>query len=308
MLRYFLTWSLVLCGFLSATADVVVLDGSGLGDHTTFADAVTGSVAADTIYVVGYGGGYGNVSLSSPRTVIGNGYFGQSLGYHNPATFGTITLNSGATGSVFIGLTIGSVSFNEGNIDFISCHLTGSTTIGSALANIAFNKCYFTSVLNIQNSTTTVGNSIFNYGSAGNALTVNAAATPTLSYVTFYDGNLSLGLATANNCLVNSTRVTGAGSVVVDGVSGNKVDTEANLVFQGTSGGDDQFQLDVGSSALTSSQDGTESGAFGFPIGLPENAYVLSGLPDIPKIRSLEHQSESNASSPLLIRIQADAN
>lgn len=291
-----------------AHSSVIVLDATGKGNYLTIADAISNSIANDTIYVVGSGASYGNIALSSPRTILGNGYFGQSLGYSPEATFGTITINSGAGASVLIGLSIGSITFNNGDVSFISCAFSGSTTIGAAISNVSIAKSYFSSTLNIQGSSITVKNSILNYPSAGNSLTVSAGASLTLSYNTFYDGNLTLESSTVDNCIVNSTRVSQTVSVIVDGIAGNKLDAEANLLFNGSSGNDTQFQLQGGSPALVSSQDSAESGAFGFPLGQSEEAYTLFGLPSIPKITSLEHGASATTSSNLTIRIQATTN
>lgn len=298
----------MLIGLGEVYADVVVVDVSGLGDYTLVSDAITNTATGDTIYIVGSGASYGNVSLSSERTFIGNGYYGQSTGYSPSSRLGTITLNAGAANSIFSNLEIGAISFNESNVSFDACLVGGSFTVGSSISNISFSRCLFSSTINIQSASVSFSNSIFYYPSAGNGITVSGGVGATFDYCTFFDGNVILDASTVSNSVVNSSRVGQTPTVVSDGVDGNKVDSEANLLFETSLGADAYFQLQSGSPGKTSSQTGAESGAFGFPIGQPEEAYTLSGLPVIPKITGLEFESSSNSSSNLTIRIQATSN
>ena len=297
----------ILIGLGEVCATVVVVDSNGQGDYTSIADGITNSAVNDTIYVVGSTASYGNFSLNTPRTFIGNGYYGQSLGYAAASTLGNITLNAGATGSVFSNLEIGNITFSESNITFDACRIYGSFTIGSGISNIAFSKCLFNSTISIQNASATFDNSIFNYTGAGNMVTVSTVGIA-FNYCTFYDGNLSLNTSTINNSVVNTTRVSQSPTIATDGADGNKVDTEANILFETSLGNDAFFQLQSGSPGKTSSSDATESGAFGFPTGQPEDAYRLSGIPLIPRITSMEHGSTATTNSNLSIRIQATTN
>ncbi|MEQ9466758.1 MAG: hypothetical protein RLN88_05060 [Ekhidna sp.] len=298
----------ILIGLGEICANVVVLDAAGHGDYATMSDAIANSGTGDTIYVVGSAASYGNFTLSTERTFIGNGYYGQSIGYSSSSSLGNITLNPGAANSVFSNLEIGTITFNESNITFDACIIGGSFTIGSSISNISYSRCLFTSPIYVQSSSVSFSNSIFNYASSGNGVTVSGGSSPAFDYCTFFDGNISFDASIVSNSVVNSSRVGQTPVVVTDGVSGNKVDTEANLLFETSLGNDGYFQLQSGSPGKTSSQTGAESGAFGYPTGQPENAYLLSGLPAIPKITALEFESSSNSSSNLSIRIQATTN
>lgn len=291
---------------MGASATVIVVDANGNGDFSTISDGVTGSTANDTLYLVGNGASYGNFSLASPRTIIGNGYFGQATGINPSSRLGNITLSTGATGSVFISLELGTITFSDNNITFKSCYFTGSSTVGSSIAGIQIKQSLFTSPFTIQ-GVVEISQSIFNYSSSGNVLSLSGG-TLTMSYNTFYDGNLSIATATVSNCIVNSSRVSQVSGTIIDGVSGNKVDTETNLAFEGSSGADGQFTLTGSSSALTSSDINAASGAFGFPSGQPELAYRMRGLPEVPRITQLEFNSTTTPSSNLIIRLQAETN
>ncbi|MFK7954050.1 MAG: T9SS type A sorting domain-containing protein [Ekhidna sp.] len=305
-MRILLSISIFLIG-LSAFASVVVLDQSGQGDYTTFTDAFNNSTTGDTIYVVGSAASYGNVTINSPRVIIGNGFFGQSLGYQPSATFGSVTINAGAASSQLIGITTNSISFSESNISFVSCFISGNTTIGASITDISFEKSYFSATLTVQGSGVSISNSIFNISSTANALTVTGGVEAQLSYVTFYDGNLSLDTATVNNCIVNADLVTQTPAVILDGQFGNKVDVGSALLFSTDKSGDQFFQLQAGSSALTSSEESGESGAFGFEAGQSVQAYVFSGLPSIPQITGLNYSTASNSSSNLEIGVKANS-
>lgn len=288
-----------------ALATIFVVDSQGNGDFISITDGISGSTSQDTLYIVSYGASYGNVSLSSPRTFIGNGYFGQATGFNASSRLGNVTVNSGSTGSVFIGLEIGTVTFNDSNITFQSCQFTGATTVSSLVSGIVFRQSYFVSTLTIQGGAD-IRQSIFNYASFGNALSLSGGGSLTLDYNTFYDGNLSIATATASNCIVNSTRVTQVSGTIVDGVSGHKVDTETNLSFETSLGSDRQFTLQGESTALSSSDINAESGAFGFPSGQSQSAYRTGGLPEIPRITQLEYNSITSPGSGLIIRLQAE--
>lgn len=297
----------ILIGLGKVCASVIVVDLNGQGDYTSISDAITNSVSGDTIYVVGASASYGNFSLSTPRTFIGNGYYGQSLGYSSASTLGNITLNAGASTSVFSNVEIGNITFNESNISFDACRINGSFTIGSGISNVSFSKCLFTSTMNIQSASVSFENSIFNYPGAGNMITVPTVGIA-FDYCTFYDGNLSLNASTINNSVINTTRVIQSPVIATDGSAGNKVDSEANILFETSMGNDAFFQLQVGSPGKISSLEATESGAFGFPSGQPEDVYRLSGLPLIPRIASLEYGTAGTTGSGISIRIQATSN
>lgn len=297
----------MLIGLGEVCANIVVVDSNGHGDYTTISDGIVNSAANDTIYVVGSSASYGNFTLNTPRTFIGNGYFGQSLGFSPASTLGNITLNTGAATSIFSSLEIGTITFSESNISFDACRIYGSFNIGSGISDISFGRCLFTSTINVQSATITFENSIFNYTGAGNMITVSTVGIA-FDYCTFFDGNLSLNTSTINNSVLNTTQVAQSPTIAVDGVDGNKVDTEGTILFETTLGNDAYFQLQSGSPGKSSSSDAAESGAFGFPTGQPEDPYRLSGIPLIPKITDIEQGSTATTGSNLSIRIQATTN
>ena len=86
----------------SALSTTVVCDLSGRGDFSSLTDAITGSSPDDTIYVVPNGASYENITLTSPRTFIGSGFFGGTTGANQDAILGIVTFSTGAAGSRLI--------------------------------------------------------------------------------------------------------------------------------------------------------------------------------------------------------------
>lgn len=294
---------MLLIGTMQAT--VVVVDMNGNGDYADIPSAITNSTSGDTIYVVGSPASYGNFTLSSPRTIMGNGYYGQSTGYSPSSKVGTVTLGPGSATSVLSNLETGTITFSDNNLTVRSCLIAGPISITSTITGVTFERCLFTSSFSNNAATATVANSIFNSTLGGSTVSVSGSGSVDFTYCTFYDGNQAISASTAANCIVNATRVSQSPALLADGVNGNVVETEANLLFESALPQDQFYQLAGGSPGLTGSTEGTESGAFGFPTGQPEDAYILSGLPQIPIITELTHGSSANTSSNLSIRIQA---
>jgi hypothetical protein len=272
-------------------------------DFATISAAVSGSLQDDTIYVEGTGQTYGNLTLSSPRTIIGQGFFGGSTGVSGESVFGSVTINSGAEGARFVSLRIASVNVNV-PADFQRCFFSSSVTMSAVSAN--FIQCYLTSVVTLAPSSdgAVFNNCLFNYAGAGLGLS-DVGVNTVFDQCSFYDGNLSLGSATYSNSIMNTTKVIVTGGQ--DGL-GNALDTEVNLGFPANASTDAELQLPPGSVALTGSVEGDEAGAFGFPSSAPENIYRLSGVPPIPAILSIESASASKRASDLTITVQAKTN
>jgi hypothetical protein len=93
---------------------------------------------------------------------------------------------------------------------------------------------------------------------------------------------------------------------------GNVNGANPNIVFTGTSNpfstystnGDKDFQLAVGSPALTASAGGTQAGAFGNGA----NAYRLSGVPNTPIVTSFISTGSGNNTTPLSITVSVRSN
>ena len=297
---------LVLSYYSMFSATYLVSNGNHpSADFTTIAAAVTGSVDGDTLYIDGTGSTYGSLTLSAPRVIIGNGYFGQESGYGQSAVLGTVTIQASATNSQLIGLTLGSVSVSASSVILQRCYITSTQTLNAD--GIVVKQCYIAGFVNIQSTNTNAvfDHCIFNYSTTGTILTDLGTGT-FIDFNTFYKGNLSLGTATYSNCIFNQTKV--ASLTGGTDAGGNISDTETNLTFPATAATDDELQLTAGSSALTTSLEAGESGAFGFLSGSENSVYRLSGIPPIPIISSIQAASTSKEGSNLSITIEAKTN
>ncbi|OYU66924.1 MAG: hypothetical protein CFE22_06455 [Cytophagaceae bacterium BCCC1] len=114
----------------------------------------------------------------------------------------------------------------------------------------------------------------------------------------------SSGTTSSNNiCLGVNGLPTGGGNI--NGAN-------PNIIFIGTSNpfstyntnGDKDFQLAVGSPALTAAAGGTQAGAFGNGA----NAYRLSGVPNTPIVTSFISTGSGNNTTPLSITVSVRSN
>lgn len=306
-MRYLLAILFGLMGLYPVIAATYLVSNGNhpAADFSTLTAAIAGSIAEDTIYLDGTGVSYGNLTLTSPRAFVGNGYFGQESGYGQSAILGSVSIQAGAANSSFTGLTLGAVTINDISIGISRCYITGTLTLNSEASYIG--QCYLTGAVSVQatGANSVFDHCIFNYSVNGTVYTDLGTGT-TIDYVTFFKGNLSLGTATYSNSIINQTKVT-----TVTGGSdggGNISDTETNLTFPSVPSTDASFQLTTGSTALTSSLEGSESGAFGFSTGFEDDVYRLFGTPPIPVITDVRAASSGKEGSNLSITVEAKSN
>jgi len=137
---------LAICGFLQASATTrTVNNGTYLpanpGQYSTISAAISAASAGDTILVAGSLTQYGeNLNISKQLTIVGAGYNPQ----YGPSTIvnGTLTLQSGASGSNFIGMYFtGAVGdgygyYTSSNVTFFRCFFNNSFTIANNVSGL----------------------------------------------------------------------------------------------------------------------------------------------------------------------------
>lgn len=201
-------------------------------------------------------------------------------------------ISSGVLGTIYSSTCGGSpCSLYSGTNCTIANNIINSSisTLSSSVIN--YNTFYYTigsSISNVVGSTVT--NNIFDARSATISYQVLAA-------------NSSGTTASNNICLGVNGLPTGGGNV--NGAN-------PNTTFVGTStpqttyqtNGDKDFQLAVGSPALTAAVGGTQAGAFGNGA----NAYRLSGVPATPIITSFISTGAGNNTTPLSVTISVRSN
>jgi hypothetical protein len=301
---------IVICSLGTAHAKVWrVNNNAGVSTNfTTLAAAIANPsvVNGDTLYVESSATSYDVVTLTKRLVIIGPGYnlsgAGGNTGLQfnsNTATLGSVSLDSLASGSTFLGVTITAfINSNVDNITFARCSLNlqqyNIIPNSFAISNLVIKQCKAYIGLNsyrLENPQ--VINCIFFSSQAQMGNVINGL---------FRNNTLVSSGGTLNNCYVSnnifsSSSLTFTNSLVKYNVSNqnnlpdpvvnnNKVNQNAALFFVGGTSADAQYQLGATSPALAAGEpiNGVtpDAGAFG-----TADPYRLSGIPPIPAIYSL---------------------
>jgi hypothetical protein len=248
----------------------------------------------------------------------------------NTSYFSWIRLNAGSEGSHFIGIVftstqylVNSLASTNTNITFEKCAFSSGVrlwnTTTKTLENVTLRKCIFyrTSNINIFNAGTTtlnnltIENCIFrgyvrsNPNSASTNLVFRNNVADYMQVTSYYVAN-SIFVNNSNNtltsCVVRNnifefnedpTEVP-QGPLSTNG--NNLVGVNSSTVIQESGSIDGYFQLAAGSPAIGGGVDiggvKPDCGPFGGP-----DPYVLSGIPNIPTIYSLEFPNGNSVSS-----------
>lgn len=288
-----------------------------VADFNTLAAAVNAASPGDTIYLEASAASYGGAGLAKRLVFIGAGYF-LSGANSNPglqaatesAVIGNISLDSLATGSVFMGLAglsftnQNGAGFGADDITVTRCQLNNVSVYWGNQAGIIahnwnINKCYVGSISNIaimqnwnfSNNIVTGTLDMPNPANANLVIRNNVFR----GFVTIYNGyfanNIIYSTVSFTNVVVkNNLAIANPGGFAsYVGVNGNSSGHTDAQVFQGLTGNstDGQWRLAASSPALgagltVGSVVNPDAGAFGGP-----DPYRLSGIPSIPTIYTL---------------------
>ncbi|MBO9631829.1 MAG: hypothetical protein J7578_01840 [Chitinophagaceae bacterium] len=280
-------------------------------------------LAGDTLYIEPSATAYPGFNLYKKLVMIGPGYLlsgtnGNAGLQANPNTVtATIYIDSLATGSVFMGLTV--TAYLHGgtdNIRFERCYLSVSQwTSGKIMSNMVINKCqmngfnlatYPTENLQVTNCIfEAIG---FNHTAGSNILVRNN---------TFYNTGVTISNAYISNNIFYSSVLTQTSSTVKNNISttnslpagnGNVNSAPAASIFVGGTSKDGKFMLATASPAKgmgeTINGITPDCGAFGSP-----DPYRLSGIPPIPSIYELTvPTSVPSTSSSMSITVSTRSN
>lgn len=253
--------------------------------YATIAAAVAAAGVNDIIQVEGSITNYGGITITKKVSIIGPGFFlNENAGLQanlNPANFGTITLNTGASGSVIQGLQMtGLVLAGDiSNFTFTGNYVNGNVQTGNGNGtNHLFNSNYifqfsgdfqspnYTNVLVTNNY---IG---FRFGASDNGIYVVSNNVIALTAVSnfknaevknniFFGGSAVISLS-ANSILKNnistSTVIAGADPI-------NVWNASASSLFVGLTGNttDTQWRLKSGSPATGAGEGGIDCGMYG---------------------------------------------
>jgi len=285
---------------------------------------------------------YGNVVIRKPLTIVGPGYFlGSNAEPYTqanriPATIGNIAVSAGSTGSLITGLTVsGTINFDStSNVTFSRNHANSSNSLYvNRSSNINIIQNYLLVWLRFQNnSNVNLSNNVLTYnyfvdlnsGSSTN-ISHNVIVRPTTSYgivaaesgtsatisnnvvVKTGTGN-SVGFC--NNCAAGSS-VTATNNISTDsifrGSSNALINVAVESIFANyaspSAAPDARFLLQEGSVAIGAGTGGADVGLFGGSA-----PYVLSGIPFIPNIYSLDVPTIGTTGTGLRIHVKAQTN
>ena len=301
---------IAICALGTAHAKVWrINNNAGISTNfTTLTAAVSNASVTndDTLYVEGSPTSYDQLNLTKRLVIIGPGYLLSGAGANtglqvnpNTATLGNITLDSLASGSTFVGVTITAyIHSNVDNITFFRCSLNlqqfNFIPNSYAISNLVIKQCKAYIAINsfkVENpqvinclfisSQAQLGNVI--NGLFRNNTLISSGGTLNNCYVS--NNILSSTTLTFTNCLVKYN-VSTLNNLPDPVVNNNKVSQNGALFFIGGASADGQYQLGATSPALAAGEpiNGTtpDAGAFG-----TADPYRLSGIPPIPAIYSL---------------------
>jgi hypothetical protein len=323
----------VFCSKSFATIIRVDNNAGNPSTYTTAQSAHDAASAGDTIYFSGSGSGYGNLTMTKKLFLFGPGFY---LTYNpktqanpNSAQLGTITINTGSSGSLITGLSTTTVYINTSNIilkrNYIQncCGYTESVLVAGSLSNILILQNYiynwhYADAMNISGSCTNIiikNNYIQAYYSNGNSYRAVAASSSIDFGNNVISGNLNISNSVVyNNIQVNSSAYTQAyfynvssntcngnigASTEFDTTGGNMQSVTMSSVFQGGTSPDGSYILKSGSPAIGYGVNGADAGMFG-----GNDPYVLSGLPAIPAIYFFTSSSTGSGPTGLPVRIK----
>lgn len=269
-------------------------------------DAAT-TVNNDTLYLEGSSFSAGGLIISKKLTIIGNGYFlaqnPQTQYNISPSSFNSyVYCYAGSEGSKFIGCTFNySVYIYTNNItierNYFGYSANNAIYSQTSCSDILILNNYFDNYYGYQSlnfnqthSNILIANNYFNGYVSVSPNFSGIFANNIFSYpVTIYNStlvnNISLYSADLYNCIATYNI---GNSTQFGTLNGNQQNVPASALFVGLTGNstDGQWQLKPGSPAIGAGEGGTDIGMFG-----GEYPYVLSGLPPIPAIYSLDAQS-----------------
>jgi len=287
-------------------------------NFSSWGAALIGTVAGDTIFVEGSSTSYGDITLTSPRTIIGPGYYlsqnPQTQANLLQANFGYINLNPGCMGSLITGLVINNnFNINCGNISVVKNWIntisfaTGST---SNMSNFLICQNYINNSINDQSGSITkynivICNNIFYPGgsttiglgnSCSGTITNNLIVCATsfqsainvsnfvLTNNIIYQGNISGSNNAYANNIFNSNQIAAGNN--------NQLNVSMSTVFVGTGSTEGQWKLKTGSPAIGTGMNGVDCGPFG-----GSQPYVLSGIPAGPSIYQINTTSTTGTTN-----------
>jgi hypothetical protein len=308
---------------------------TGVNVYTTAQAAHDAAVPNDILIIEPSVTTYGNLTLTKPLKIYGNGYFlstnTELKADQRNSILANLDFNAGSGGSEISGI-----------------YFTNSVTV-NGISNLIIQRCYFDVPLSINSFTGigTVYNNVTNILVSGNyspgAIIGSAAGSKTISNVLVTNnivqsinanspdiqnwivrnntihtnpGGLTNGIFENNlltlsnggapafiNCTV-SNNVSRVASFSSGFGNQNNFSIAPELITAGAGiSPDEAYQIKAGSPLKTAGSGGTEVGAFG-----GATPYVVSGIPAIPSIVNMSNTATGSNTVPLSVTISVKGN
>jgi hypothetical protein len=310
---------------------------TGVNVYTTAQAAHDAAAANDILIIEPSGTSYGDLTLTKPLKIYGNGYFltinTELKADQRTSIVGTISFNTGSGGSLISGLGSNTsttniygvsditIRGNTGNVFMYTRNAANTTntnvsnilitpnysgglvdsfpTTGFVVSNVTITNCIYDNVKADENP----GNQ--NWIVRNNTFFITSSATVILVNSVFENNILrGSGLVPVFTNVTHSYNV--AAFSAFSGGVGNQNNYDLTNVFLGTGVGisaDEEVQIKAGSPLKTAGSGGTEVGAYGGPT-----PYVVSGIPAIPSIVNMVNTATGSSSSPISVTITVKSN
>lgn len=288
-------------------------------DYTNLSTAINDVAnvqSGDTIMVEASASAYSGAAVTRKLIIIGTGYYftdatpnPKTQANTNVSNIGTISFNTGSTGSVVEGCTISGLNLNESKITIQRNNISNYVYLGNvanAVCNddtirqnvvygfVSSNSTTHTSNLLVYNNIVTGPpaqfsgnlNNVSGYFINNDFLYSYSTSCANFTFQNNIFHGANFGAYLSSNAFFNNI----ADNIGIPAGNGNQLSVNLDNVFVGYSSGtgyssDGRYELKTGSPAIGagSLNGGTvDCGAFGGPA-----PYVLSGMPSIPSIYSL---------------------
>lgn len=310
---------------------------SGTNVYTTAQAAHDAAVANDILIFDASSVSYGDLTLTKPLKMYGNGYFlninTELKSDDRPSTLGTVWFNTGSGASEMYGITSSTVYVQGVSNLIVSRNNLGSfniytynkaNTVNTNVSNILFTRNYVSTISPSSSasgfsiSSVLINNNIIYYISANsdplvqswvvrnNTITYPGAGVITLANGVF-ENNLLSGNSSATGVTfsnVSASYNVSTGTALITGI-GNVSAFDVNADLLGATGNspDKAFQIKAGSALLTMGSSSSQVGAFG-----GASPYIVSGIPAIPSIVSMINSGTGNSTTPIQVTISAKSN
>lgn len=310
---------------------------TGVNIYTTAQAAHDAASANDILIIEPSSTNYGDLTLTKPLKIYGNGYFlnvnTELKADQRSSLLGNVYFNTGSSGSLLTGIEstssinirgVSNVTITRIKGTNITIHNTNVANASpSNVSNIIISNNYLTSSISEHGTTgytisnVSVFNNILNYVAAGDDPIVQSwiVRNNTIrSQSATASGRALVNSVFENNLLLNGTPIffnvttsynVSATSSFSGGVGNqNNVSVTTEFIDAGSGISDDEkFQIKAGSPLKTAGSSGTEVGAYG-----GATPYVVSGIPAIPSIVNMVNTGTGSNSVPLQVTISVKSN